>query len=89
VWAEYQGKWPPDERASADRAVNQELDQECGQIAKRERERISPAMLEIAGRDPDRHLVGFEYRLKGHDRIEEKVAAVNKALDHSVRRLSP
>jgi hypothetical protein len=42
-------------------------------------------MIEIESRDPDRHLVGFKYRLKGRDRIEEKVAAVNKALDHSVK----
>ncbi len=31
-------------------------------------------MLEIESLDPDRHLAGFEYRLKDRDRIKEKVA---------------
>jgi hypothetical protein len=92
VWAEYQRKWPADERAPVDRsreppgpsrgdgsqpldrAVNEELDQECDQIAAREQERISPTLLKTESRDSDRHLVGFEYRLKGRDRIKEKVA---------------
>jgi hypothetical protein len=74
VWLEYQRKWPPEERPPADRPANHEIDEECDHIAKRERERISPAMLEIESRDPDRHLVGFEHRLKGRDRIMEKVA---------------
>jgi len=59
---------------SPDRALEEELDQECDQIAERERQRITPALLEIESRDPDRHLVGFEYRLKDRDRIKEKVA---------------
>jgi hypothetical protein len=72
-----------DDGRSPDRALEEGLDQECDQIAKRERQRITPAMLEIESCDPDRHLVGFEYRLKDRDRIKEKVAEVNKALDHS------
>jgi hypothetical protein len=92
VWAEYQRRWPADERGpvdrsdeprgswhgdgtrSLDRRDNEEIEKECVQIAKREKERITPALLEIESRDHDRHLVGFEYRLKGHDRIKEKVS---------------
>jgi hypothetical protein len=80
VWAEYQRKWPPEERADRssdqpmDGAANEELEQECDKIAEREEKRITPAMLEIESRDPDRHLVGFEFRRKGRDRIKEKVA---------------
>jgi hypothetical protein len=74
VWAEYRRKFPPEERAPVDRPVNEEMDQECDQIAERERGKISPALLEVASRDPDRHLAGFEHRLKGRDRIQEKVA---------------
>ncbi|HEX6518984.1 MAG TPA: hypothetical protein VF070_03075 [Streptosporangiaceae bacterium] len=36
---------------------------------------ISPAMREIEACDPSRHLVGFEHRLKGQDRLKDKVAA--------------
>ena len=39
----------------------------------REREVISPAMRRVESHDADRHLVGFDDRLKGLDRIKEKV----------------
>ena len=91
MWSEYQRKWPPAERPSADRstgppgsrhgdghnileaAENSRVEAECDRIAEREKERISPAMRAIESQDPDRHLVGFERRLKGHDRITEKI----------------
>ena len=91
MWSEYQRKWPPAERSSADRstgqlgswhgdgnrlleaAENSRVEAECDRIARREEERISPAMRSIESQDPDRHLVGFEHRLKGRDRIKEKV----------------
>jgi len=37
----------------------------------------------IESQDPDRHLVGFEHRLKGHDRIKEKVCAFTNDLNIS------
>ena len=40
-------------------------------------------MRAIESQDPDRHLVGFEDRLKGRDRIKEKVCAINEDLDRS------
>jgi hypothetical protein len=35
--------------------------------------KISPALRAAEDQDPDRHLIGFEHRLKGRDRIKEKV----------------
>jgi hypothetical protein len=91
MWTEYQRKWPPAERPSADRSAdssaawrgerdrsldtadNSRLEAECDRIAKREEEKISPALRAIESQDPDRHLIGFEHRRKGRDRIKEKV----------------
>ena len=91
MWSEYQRKWPPTERSSADRSTdppdswrgdrgrsldsadNSRVEAECDRIAKREEERISPAMRAVESQDPDRQLIGFQHRLKGHDRIKEKV----------------
>ena len=42
-------------------------------IAELEQEKITPAMRAIESQDPDRHLIGFDDRRKGRDRIKEKV----------------
>src|SRR5580704_14301940 len=77
IWTEYQRKWPPAERPSTDRSLdsaeNSRVEAECDRIARREEERISPAMRSIESQDPNRHLIGFDDRLKGRDRIKEKV----------------
>jgi len=93
MWSEYQRKWPPAERSSADGsadppgsrpgdgngnrvldpAESSRVEAECDRIAEREKERITPALRAIESQDPDRHLVGFDRRLKDHDRIKEKV----------------
>jgi hypothetical protein len=91
LWAEYNRRWPPQERPAADRPrdapgcwrgeggrfldrpVNEQLDRECDRIAGRERDRLTPALREVESQDPDRFLVGLEQRLKGRDRIKEKV----------------
>jgi hypothetical protein len=78
LWTEYQRKWPPDERPPnrnrpLDPADNAQVDAECDRIANREKERISPALRAIETQDPDRHLIGFDHRLKSPDRIKEKV----------------
>jgi hypothetical protein len=57
----------------ADSTVYDELEGECDQIADRERRTVSPRLREVESCDPDRHLIGFEFRLKGRDRIREKV----------------
>ena len=63
-------------------ADNNRVDAECDHIARREEEKISPALRAIESQDPDRHLVGFEHRLKGRDRIKEKVYDSIKLLNH-------
>jgi hypothetical protein len=78
MWTEYQRKWPPDQRPP-DRhrplppADNTRVEAECDRIATREQQRISPALRNIESQDPNRHLTGFAHRLKGRDRIKEKV----------------
>jgi hypothetical protein len=57
-----------------DSAVNDKLSAECDRIAELERDRISPRLRETESCDPDRQLIGFEFRLKGRDRIQEKAA---------------
>ena len=91
IWAEYQRKWPPEERRPVDRsndppgswrgdgdrflkvADNSRVEAACDLIAEREQEKITPALRAIESQDPDRHLIGFDNRLKGRDRIKEKV----------------
>jgi hypothetical protein len=68
------GSWRSDSNRYLDNAVNEDMEEECDHIVERERERVSPALREAESRDPDRHLVGFQYRLKERDRIKEKVA---------------
>ena len=65
--------WRGDRGRSLDNADNSRVEAECDRIAKREEEKITPALRAIESQDPDRHLVGFDLRLKGRDRIKEKV----------------
>ena len=67
------GSWRGDNNRLLDPADDSRVEAECDRIAKREEEKISPAMRAIESQDPDRHLIGFDFRLKGHDRIKEKV----------------
>jgi hypothetical protein len=82
MWTEYQRKWPPEERTPVDKpadpAVNSRVEAECDRVAKREQDKISPPLRAIESQDQDRHLIGFEYRLKGRDRIKEKVHGMIK-----------
>jgi len=57
-----------------DTADNSRVEAACDRIAKREEEKISPALLATESQDPDRHLIGFDDRQKGRDRIKDKVA---------------
>src|SRR5580693_8152599 len=65
--------WHGDRGRSLDNADNSRVEAECDHIARREDERISPAMRSVESQDPERQLVGFEHRLKDRDRIKEKV----------------
>jgi hypothetical protein len=77
------GSWRGNNNRFLDRPANEEVEEECDNTAKWEREKCSPALLETETRDPDRHLVGFEHRLKGRDRIKEKVAEAIEQYDRS------
>ena len=67
------GSW----RGEGDRylkvADNSRVEAACDRIAELEREKITPALRAIESQDPDRHLIGFDDRRKGRDRIKEKV----------------
>ena len=68
------GSWHGDGNRVLERSINERIEAECDRIAQRERETISPALRKVESCDPDRHLVGFEFRLKDRDGIKEKVA---------------
>jgi hypothetical protein len=65
---------PPKAAASIDEAAADSVRQECREIRETEDKVVTPAMRRIEAGDPDRHLVGLEFRCKGEDRIMEKVA---------------
>ena len=67
------GFWRGEGNRSLKPEANGRVEAACDQIADREREKTSPAMRAIESQDPDRHLIGFEHRLKGRDRIKDKV----------------
>jgi hypothetical protein len=109
LWAEYQRRWPPEERRPVDRssdppgswrgegnrylkvADNSRVEAACDRIVALEREKITPALRAIESQDPDRHLIGFDDRRKGRDRIKEKVCdAINflrRSPEHAVSRV--
>jgi hypothetical protein len=68
------GSWHGDGGRSLDNAVNGRIEAECDRIAEREQKKITPALRHVESQDPDRHLIGFEFRLKDRDGIKEKVA---------------
>ena len=49
------------------------IDQGYARVREIEEKIITPAMRRIEAEDPERTLVGLEHRLKGRERIEEKV----------------
>jgi hypothetical protein len=69
------GSWRGDSGRYLDSAANVEVEERCDQIADIERTVITPAMREIESSDPNRHLAGLDHRLKGQDRLKDKIAA--------------
>jgi len=49
------------------------IDKGCARVQEIEEKTVTPGMRRIEAEDPDRVLVGLENRLKGRERIEEKV----------------
>jgi hypothetical protein len=68
------------ERALAHRATvdatnrRDAIDRGCARVEKLERDTVTPAMRRIEAEDPGRCLTGLDHRLKGKDRLAEKVA---------------
>ncbi len=67
------GTWRGDRDRVLEPADNDRVEAACDRIAEREKRKISPALRAVEGQDPNRHLIGFERRRKGRDRIKEKV----------------
>jgi hypothetical protein len=49
------------------------IEQGCARVREIEENVVTPAMLRIESADPSRRLVGLDHRLKGEDRLSEKV----------------
>lgn len=71
-WAEYQKAVEAEYRAYA-------IDKGCDRVRETEEMVVTPAMHRIEAEDPSRQLVGLEFRLKGRDRLTEKVTDWLKA----------
>jgi hypothetical protein len=77
------GSWVGEGNRDLKPAENAQVEAACDRVADRERDKISPAMREVESQDPDRQLVGFDHRLKGSDRLKEKVHDGIKLLKRS------
>ena len=77
------GSWRGEGDRYLEVADNSRVEAACDRIAELEREKISPALRAIESQDPDRHLIGFDDRRKGRDRIKEKVCDKMKEIDFS------
>jgi hypothetical protein len=82
--ADSSAAWVGDRNRFLDNADNSRVEGACDRIADREREQLTPAMRALESQDPDRHLIGFDDRLKGRDRIKEKVYDTMEEVDCSV-----
>jgi hypothetical protein len=61
-------------KATVEAEYRQEaVDRGCDRVREIERTVVTPAMLGIEAEDPDRRLAGFDNRLKGRERLAEKV----------------
>jgi hypothetical protein len=67
-FAEYEAKVEAEYRREA-------VDRGCDRVREIEETVVTPAMRRIEAEDPDRRLVGLENRLKGRERLAEKVTA--------------
>ncbi len=71
-FAEYKAKVDAEYRRDA-------VDRGCDRVRETERTVVTPAMLSIEAEDPDRRLAGLDNRLKGSDRLTDKVIKWMKA----------
>jgi hypothetical protein len=68
------GAWRGDGDRYLDPEANAEVDRGCDRIREAGENVIVPGMRAIEAEDPDRHLIGLEYHLKGPERLKEKIA---------------
>jgi hypothetical protein len=61
------------------------IDNGCTRVRETEETVVTPALLHIESQDPDRHLVGIEHRLKGKDRLTEKVTEAMEERGHTAQ----
>jgi hypothetical protein len=74
VHPEVPGAWRGDGGRYLTPDANAEVTRGCARIREVGETVITPAMSRIEAEDPARHLVGLDYRLKGENRLKEKVA---------------
>ena len=68
------GSWRGKGGRTMDAASNTEIDLGYARIREVGENVIAPAILRIAAEDPTRTLTGFDRRIKGEDRLKEKVS---------------
>jgi hypothetical protein len=68
------GAWRGDGGRCLAPDANAEVTRGCVRIREIGETIVTPAMRRIEAEDPGRHLAGLDYRLKGEDRLKEKVA---------------
>ena len=66
--------WQGDGNRYLDGLSNAVVDHGCERIREVEGRVLSPVLRRVEAEDPGRELAGFEHRIKGADRIKEKVA---------------
>jgi hypothetical protein len=59
------------------------IDQGYARVREIEEKTVTPAMRRIEAEDPDRHLAGLENRLKGKDRLTEKITEAIEERGHT------
>jgi hypothetical protein len=74
VHPEVPGAWRADGGRYLAPNANAEVARGCARIREVGETLITPAIRRIEAEDPGRHLAGLDYRLKGEDRLKEKVA---------------
>jgi hypothetical protein len=60
------------------------IEQGCDRVREIEENVTTPAMRRLEAQDPGRVLVGLEFRLKGRERLSEKIAEAAEERGHSV-----
>jgi hypothetical protein len=79
VQADISGAWLGDGGRCLAPEANAEVIRGCARIRELGETVITPAMRRIEAEDPDRHLAGLDHRLKGEERLKQKVAGELRA----------